>query len=49
MKIEKLNSEYISWVNELKSLIQTTQIKASISVNRELINLYWEIYRSKNK
>ena len=39
MQIEKLNSEYKNWVKKLKTLIQITQIKASISVNKELINL----------
>ena len=39
-------TEYISWVNELKNLIQKTQIKAAISVNRELLGLYWTIGKS---
>ena len=39
-------TEYISWVNELKILIQKTQIKAAISVNRELLGLYWTIVKS---
>jgi len=39
-------TEYISWVNELKILIQKTQIKAAISVNRELLGLYWTIGKS---
>ena len=43
MNLTKQNSEYIEWVGELKSLIQTAQIKASISVNKELLSLYWNI------
>ncbi len=46
MKLEKTNEEYFEWVNELKNLIQKTQIKASIMVNQELLNLYWNIGKS---
>lgn len=46
MSLTKKHTEYINWVNELKTLIQRTQIKASISVNRELIGLYWTIGKS---
>jgi len=46
MNLTKKHTEYISWVNELKTLIQKTQIKASISVNRELLGLYWSIGKS---
>lgn len=34
---------YIEWVNEIKEKIQSAQIKASISVNQELLELYWNI------
>lgn len=37
---------YAKWVNEIKNKIQHAQIKASISVNRELLKLYWEIGHS---
>ena len=46
MNLTKKHTEYISWVNELKILIQKTQIKASIAVNRELLELYWTIGKS---
>ena len=46
MNLTKKHTEYIHWVNELKTLIQRTQIKASISVNRELLGLYWTIGKS---
>ena len=46
MNLEKTNEEYFEWVNELKNLIQKTQIKASIMVNKELLNLYWNIGKS---
>lgn len=40
------NNEYSNWLSEIKSKIQSAQIKASLSINRELLNLYWEIGRS---
>jgi len=46
MNLTKKHTEYIRWVNELKNLIQKTQIKASISVNKELLGLYWTIGKS---
>ena len=49
MNLTKKHSEYINWVNELKTLIQKTQIKASILVNRELLGLYWTIGKSISK
>ena len=45
MKIKK-NNEYIHWVKELKGLISKSQIKASISINRQLLSLYWDIGKS---
>lgn len=35
--------DYLIWLQELKRKIQSSQIKASLSVNQELINLYWQI------
>ncbi len=37
------STEYKKWLNELKSKIKSSQIKAALSVNSELIKLYWEI------
>ena len=37
------NSEYALLLAEIKSKVKSAQIKAAISVNRELIKLYWEI------
>lgn len=43
MKLSKrYDSEYVEWFNELKIKIQSTQIKAVLSANNELIFLYWE-------
>lgn len=38
--------QYRQWIEELKAEISKAQIKASISVNRELIALYWRIGES---
>ena len=38
-----LESEYKNLIREIKSKIQTSQIKAHIKVNEELLKLYWEI------
>ncbi len=46
MKAIKDNKDYILWVKELKGLIASSQIKAAISVNRELLALYWRIGKS---
>ncbi len=35
------NKEYIYWLKEVKSRIRSTQIKAALSANRELIIFYW--------
>ena len=43
MKLEKQHKDYLEWVNTLKIKIGRAQIKAAISVNSELIKLYWEI------
>ncbi len=45
--IEILNNElYRSWVSELKDRIKSAQIKASLSVNSEMLNLYWDLGKS---
>jgi len=38
--------DYISFLNEIKRDIQTSRIKAHLSVNKELIFLYWRIGES---
>lgn len=40
------NSEYLSLLAEIKNKVKSAQIKAAISVNRELLRLYWEIGRA---
>jgi predicted nuclease of restriction endonuclease-like (RecB) superfamily len=41
-----LPNHYAELLDELKASIRRSQIKASLSVNRELIGLYWHIGRS---
>ena len=42
--VERLvGTEYKDWLRELKQQIKSTQIKASISVNSQLILLYWDL------
>jgi hypothetical protein len=38
-----IDKQYKKWIVELKDKIQTAQIKAAIAVNRELLNLYWDL------
>ena len=38
-----LTHEYKSWISELKTRYKQAQIKASIAVNEEMLNLYWNI------
>jgi predicted nuclease of restriction endonuclease-like (RecB) superfamily len=39
----KFDAEYKDWIQEIKSKIQSTQIKAAIAVNSTLILFYWEL------
>ncbi|MEA3496703.1 MAG: PDDEXK nuclease domain-containing protein [Bacteroidota bacterium] len=43
MNIKKQNIEYIEWLDRLKTRIRKTQIKAVLSANTELLQLYWDI------
>lgn len=40
-----LDTDYKNWLKELKSTIQQSQIKAALSVNSQLILLYWDMGR----
>jgi len=37
------SKEYKNWLIEIKSKIRTSQIKASLSVNAQLVKLHWDI------
>ena len=41
----KLDSEYISWIQELKQRYQATQIKAAVKVNSEQLFFNWQLGR----
>lgn len=34
---------YADWLADLKTRIQTAQLRAALAVNRELVLLYWQI------
>ncbi len=40
------NAEYKHWLTEIKNKIQSAQIKASITINSQMIDLYWELGKS---
>jgi len=44
-EIESFASDYSSWFADLKQRIQSAQQRATLSVNRELVLLYWHIGR----
>lgn len=37
------NSDFKSWVSQLKQDIRSAQIRAAIKVNTELLRLYWRM------
>ena len=46
MELKKqFDSEYSKWLVSLKNKIRTTQLKAALSANSEVIRLYWDIGR----
>jgi len=45
MNAKFLSNEYSEWLKSLKEQISQSQMKASLSVNAELILLYWEMGR----
>lgn len=42
------NSDFNFWIEDIKSKIRSSQIKAALSINKELISLYWQIGKSIN-
>ena len=46
MELFQDTDEYKKWIEELKSEIKKSQIKAAISVNHALLDLYWRIGKS---
>lgn len=43
MSLIQQDKDYSLFLHELKTRIKSAQIKAAVSVNRELIELYWEL------
>ncbi len=41
--MKELTNEYIVFLSEIRDKIRLANLRASRAVNRELINLYWEI------
>ena len=41
--MSELSKEYKQWIVKLKGKIRSAQAKAAISVNSELIRLYWDL------
>jgi hypothetical protein len=41
--LEPLPPGYLRFFNELKGWIRTARVKATLSANRELVELYWRI------
>jgi len=37
------NKEYLKLLHKIKVRVRSAQIKATISVNKELIGLYWDV------
>ena len=44
-EIVPLPADYAAWLAELKTRIHVAQQRASLTVNRELVLLYWQIGR----
>lgn len=42
-KLIKTDPEYLSWIQEISRSYRLSQIKASVSVNRELLHFYWNL------
>ncbi len=36
-------TDYKDWIGSIKTKIKQSQLKASVKVNYELLNLYWEL------
>lgn len=43
MKTKELTVEYRQWFKQLKEHIRSSQIKAAVKVNKEMLELYWNL------
>ena len=39
----QISAEYKTWIIDLKTRLRSLQIKAAVSVNAALLELYWEL------
>jgi hypothetical protein len=39
----KKTTDYFHWINDLKSKIHAAQTKVALTINSQLLELYWEI------
>ena len=39
----KLDKDYLHFLNELKSYISSSRIRAALALNKEVIQMYWSI------
>ena len=44
-KLIKTDAEYARWIHELKERYRSSQIKAAIRVNQEMLRFYWSLGR----
>ena len=44
-KLIHIDSEYKQWIHELKSRYRSSQIKAAVKVNHEMLAYYWQLGR----
>ncbi len=42
-QVLRLDSNYIDFLSDIKERLKTTQIRAALAVNRELVNFYWQL------
>src|SRR5258708_5456869 len=42
-QIFSIDKQYSEWITDLKGRIQSAQVKAALTVNRQLLELYWEL------
>jgi len=42
-EVDSFDEDYIEWIRDIKQRYQQAQIKAAVSVNRELIAFYWSL------
>ena len=43
VQIPLKTTEYREFIREIKNRIQSAQLKAAVSVNQELLRLYWDL------